>query len=490
MKNLKEKALRGAALRVCAQVANLLLRVGSLVILARLLEPRDFGLVGMVTAVTGVLSLFRDFGLSAATVQRAKITEAQTGTLFWINLVVGVFLAAATAASAPVVARFYHEPRLYWITIVVASAFVFNAAGIQHSARLQREMRFATLSVIDTGSWLISTTVAIAAAKAGYGYWSLVAMTVTLPLASTTAFWLSTAWVPQMPSRRSGISSMMRFGGTITITGVVVYIASNFEKVLLGRYWGADAIGIYGRAYQLIRIPTDTLNVAVGEVAFSALSRLQDDPPRLKRFFLKGYSLVLALTLPATVACCIFATDWIFVLLGPKWREAAPIFRLLTPTILVFALANPLSWLLSALGIVTRGVKMSLVIAPLMIASYFVGLPYGPNGVAVAYSAIMTFWLIPVIAWSVHGTVLSFRNILMAAAPPFVSSAVAGTLALIVSVWCGPSHLERLIVGCTVLCVTYLGLLLFGMGQKSFYLDVIRRFARPSSLDESVLLSA
>ena len=190
--------------------------------------------------------------------------------------------------------------------------------------------------MIDTGSWIVSTVVAIGAAKAGYGYWALVAMTVAQPLIATTAFWLFTAWVPGMPCRRAGIGSMVRFGGTLTVNGLLVYVASNFEKVLLGRFWGAEAIGIYGRAYQLIRIPTDTLNGAIGEVAFSALSRLQDDPVRLRSYFLKGYSLVLALTLPATFACGVFADDLIGALLGPKWKDAAPIFRLLTPTILVF----------------------------------------------------------------------------------------------------------------------------------------------------------
>ena len=101
----------------------------------------------------------------------------------------------------------------------------------------------------------------------------------------------------------------MRFGSTITLNGLIVYIASNFEKVLLGRFWGADALGIYGRAYQLINIPTANLNSAAGEVAFSALSRLQDDPSRLRNYFLKGYSVVLAMTMPVTLACALFAGE-------------------------------------------------------------------------------------------------------------------------------------------------------------------------------------
>ena len=168
---------------------------------------------------------------------------------------------------------------------------------------------------------------------------------------------------------------MMRFGGTVTLVGLVVYVASNFEKVLLGRFWGVAALGIYGRAYQLINIPTDNFNSAAGEVAFSALSRLQDDRIRLRTYFLKGYSLVLAMTLPITIACALFADDMIVVFLGPKWMAAAPIFRLLAPTALVFAVANPLAWLVCSLGLVTRSLKMSLVIAPLMIAGYVMGLP-------------------------------------------------------------------------------------------------------------------
>ena len=151
---------------------------------------------------------------------------------------------------------------------------------------------------------------------------------------------------------------MMRFGGTITLNGLVVYIAYNLEKVLLGRFWGAEAVGIYGRAYQLVNIPTDNLNSAVGGVAFAALSRLQEEPQRLKSYFLKGYSLVLALTLPTTIVCALFANDLIFVLLGPKWKEAIPIFRLLAPTILAFAMINPFGWLLFAMGKVARSLKI------------------------------------------------------------------------------------------------------------------------------------
>ena len=357
MQDLKQRTVRGGVARMGAQGATFALRLGSLMVLARVLEPKDFGLVGMVTAFTGVLNLFRDFGLSAAAVQRTSVTEEESSTLFWINMLVGVVLGLLAVAAAPAIAAFYHEPKLIGVTVLLALGFPINAAGVQHSALLQRQMRFTTLAVIGVISLVGGAAVAIGGAEAGYGYWALVAMTVVMPLIGTIGFWLSAAWLPGLPHKLAGIRSMMRFGGTLTLNGLVAYVAYNLEKVLIGRFWGIDAIGIYGRAYQLINIPTENLNSAVGEVAFSALSRVQDDPARFKSYFLKGYSLVLGLTLPVTMACALFAHDLIFILLGPKWKDAAPIFRLLAPTIAIFAIINPLGWLLTSLGLVGRGLE-------------------------------------------------------------------------------------------------------------------------------------
>jgi O-antigen/teichoic acid export membrane protein len=243
---------------------------------------------------------------------------------------------------------------------------------------------------------------------------------------------------------------------------------------------------MYGRAYQLINIPTENLNSASGGVAFAALSRLQDDPNRFKNYFLKGYSVVLAMTLPITIACALFANDIILVILGPKWKEAIPIFQLLTPTILVFALINPMWWLLSSMGLLGRSMKIALVIAPLMIAAYVIGLPYGPTGVALAYSAVMTLWLVPHIAWSIHGTMISSRDILKASGQPFLSAIVAAAIAFAVQFFYSQSFspFPRLLLGSGILLVSYLWMLLYVMGQKDFYLDLLRGLMKRSSVGE------
>jgi O-antigen/teichoic acid export membrane protein len=492
MEDLREKAIRGGFAKICAQGASVFLRVGSLMVLARLLEPKDFGLVGMVTAVIGVLNLFKDFGLSSAAVQRTTVSDEQISTLFWINTLVGVALMFLSFGMAPFVARFYHEPRLLWVTAALAFGFAFNAIGVQHDAILQREMRFTTLALIDILSLVVSTTLGIGMALRGYGYWSLVGMTLVTPLVSTISYWLVTSWVPGKPRKNIGVRSMMRFGGTITLNGLIVYVAYNLEKVLLGRYWGADVLGIYGRAYQLSNIPTDNLNSSVGGVAFSALSRIQDNPQRLRSYFLKGYSLVLALTLPITLLSVLFANDTVLVFLGPKWKEAIPIFRLLAPTILIFAMINPFSWLLFAIGKVGRSLKIALVIAPLVIMGYLIGLPHGPKGVALGYSTAMALWVVPHIVWCVRGTAISVGDVFETLSRPMLSGIAATVLSYGLIVLCGGffAALPRLILGSAIFVGIYLGMLLYVMGQKSFYMDLYRGLRRQPSPPEKSLIPA
>ena len=488
MQDLKAKIIRGSLARLCAQGASVILKVGSLMILARLLGPRDFGLVGMVTAFTGVLTLFRDFGLSSAAVQRTTVTKEQSSTLFWINMLLGAILGLIALAMAPAIAAFYHQPQLFGVTAVLAAGFLFNAAGTQHSALLQREMRFTALAVINVVSVTVGIAIAIYGAKAGYGYWALVLMTVTPPIISTIGLWLITGWIPGMPRERAGIRSMMHFGGSITLTGLLVYMGYNADKVMIGRFWGADAIGIYGRAYQIIDIPTNNLNSAVGEVAFSALSRLKDDPIRFRSYFLKGFSLVLGMTLPITIACALFADDVVFVFLGPRWNDAVTLVRLFAPTILIFAIINPLGWLVFSLGLVARGLKVGPVLAAIMIIGYAVALPYGPKGVAFAYSAVLTLWVIPHIWLCVHGTVVSVRDILVAVSQPLASAVLAGGIAFAARMIFGQflSPLPRLVLESGVLLAAFFGVLLFAAGQRSLYLDLLGELRRSFSGAEKV----
>ena len=255
-----------------------------------------------------------------------------------------------------------------------------------------------------------------------------------------------------------------------------MYVAYNLDKVLLGRFCGAEVLGTYGRAYQLVNIPTENLNAAVGGVAFSALSRLQNDPPRLRSYFLKGYSLVLSLTIPITIACILFGSDIVFVVLGSKWMPAAPLLKLMAPTIFVFALINPLSWLMFSSNLAGRSLRIALVIAPLVVVGYLIGLPYGSKGVAIGFSATMTILAIPVSVWAVRGTAVSPQDLWTAASRALLSGVAAAAMSLIAqsAMDRSLSPYPRLVIEVSLLSLVYAWMLLHVMGQKAFYWELLR----------------
>jgi PST family polysaccharide transporter len=482
--DLKRKSVVGGLAVVSSQGLKFVVQTGTTMVLARLLSPEDYGLQGMVVALTGFLGIFRDAGLGTATVQRLEVTQDQTSTLFWINVAVGAVLAALCVALAPVMVLFYHhDPRLYWVAVVSGAGFILSGLSAQHQALLQRGMRFVTMAKIDVLSLTVSSAVGIVMAWLGCRYWSLVGMGVVGGVVSGAGAWLAVRWLPGLPRRRSGVRSMLHFGWKATCTGLVVFLAWNSEKILLGRFWGADALGLYGRAFNLVTLPVQQLNGSVGTVAFPALSRIQDDAERLARSFLRGYSLLISLTIPITISCALFAEALVRMVLGAKWMEAAPIFRLLAPTAVVFAMANPLSWLVMSTGRAGRALNISMATTPLVILGIVLGLSHGPKGVALGYSLAMTLLVIPIAAWSKQGTGVTWAGLWRATKQPLFSGLLAGAAGLIVKLTLGGrlAPIPYLLVGLGLVFGVYAWVLLIAMGQKCFYLDLLNQLCRRDS---------
>ena len=482
MQDLRQKTIRSGLAKLMGQGIGALMRLAFMVVLARLLDPREFGLVAMATAITGLLAMFASAGLSSAAVQARSISGQQISTLFWVNMLIGVVFAILCCALAPVLVRFYDEPRLFWLTILLAPGFLLSAASVQHLAILQRDMRYATLTVVESAGQLLGLVTGVTLALAGYRYWALVGATFASQLGVTSGLWATARWLPGRPGRIGSIVPLLRVGGTITLHTLVTYVGYNLEKILLGRFWGAEALGNYGRAYQLISVPIDNLNSAFGGVAFSALARLQDDPVRLRHYFIHGYSLVISITVPLTLFLGFFADQIFLVLFGPKWLEAAAIFRLMTPTVLIFSLINPFGWLLFATGRQRRSLHTALVIAPLVILACVLGLPYGPRGVAAAYSMAMALWFVPHMVWCVQGTPVSVRDLLPSIGRPVLASLVAGTLGIIVDRYtmADKSPLVELVFGGGFMLAIYGVMILLVLGQGGFYRDLFRDLRKVS----------
>jgi PST family polysaccharide transporter len=380
-----------------------------------------------------------------------------------------------SAASAPVLVEFYHEPRLYWIAVVSGATFVFAGLAAQHGALLRRSLRFVTQAKIGMLTQIAGSVTGIAMALLGCRYWSLVGMAMASSIVGTASVWLSVPWVPGPPRRGSGIRSMLRFGGLATCNSFVVFLAWNAEKILLGHFWGAGALGLYGRAYQLATLPVQQFETSLASVAFPALSRIQHDAERLAKSFLMAYDLHISLTIPVTIICALFAEEIVAIVLGPKWMAAAPIFRLLAPVAVVFAVANPLSWLVTSTGRMGRALGISATMTPLVILGIVLGLSHGPKGVALGYSSAMTLVLIPIAAWSKFGTGITWLDLWRATKPPFLSGLLAGASGLLVKLTLGGRLpvIPYLFVGVGLVVAIYAGVLLIPSDRKHIYIELL-----------------
>ena len=474
---LKERSVRGGGIAVLAQGLTFIVQAGSTILLARLLSPEDFGLQGMVVAMTGILALFRDPGLSVATVQRQGLTHEEMSTMFWINAAVGALLAIIVAALGPFMVAFYKEPRLFAITMASASGFFFYGLAIQHRALLNRALRFVAMAKINVLVLAGSAFIAVSMAAMGFGYWALVGMTVSHPMLTAAAVWMAMPWVPGRPTWKSGVRSMLHIGGTVTLTSLVVYLAYNVEKILLGRFWGAEALGLYGRAYQIAHMPVDQLNSSLSAVAVPSLARLQGDGERLARFFLKAYSVVVSVTIPVTLGCALFPEEIVRILLGPKWPTAAAVLRLLAPTVLGFALITPIGWFLQATGRVGRGLQIALLIAPVVVLGIVAGLRHGPTGVALGYSTAMIVLVIPVVAWAVRGTEITAGAYWESIKRPLGAGVLAGAAGALFKFLVHDSlaPIPLLGIGLTLSLGLYAWIFLELFGERAFYLYLLRQ---------------
>lgn len=404
MDNLGQRTARGGFITIISQGSKFFLSMVGTFILARLLVPEDYGLVGMVAVVTGFISVFKDLGLSAATIQRTEVNNEQVSTLFWLNVCLSAGLMFVTAALAPAVAWFYGEPKLIWITLAYAVGFLFGGLTVQHEALLRRRMQFAALATAEIVSLVISIVVAIVLAWRGARYWALVASQLAQGFTYLIVIWSACRWRPGLPVRNSGVRSMLAFGGRLTGFSVVNYFARNLDNLFIGRFWGAEQLGLYARAYQLLLLPIDQINTPITSVAVPALSRLKDSPERYRSAYLRLLEKVALLTMPTMAFMIVSSEPVIHIVLGEKWLGVSRIFALLGIAGLVQPVASTAGWLFVTQGRTAEMFKWGVIGSLLTIAGIVAGLTWGAVGVAASYSLTVTFVVVPLLLWYVSRT--------------------------------------------------------------------------------------
>jgi PST family polysaccharide transporter len=399
--DLGARTARAGAVTIVSHSIRFVLTIAATSVMARLLRPADYGLIGMVAFFTAFVALFKDLGLSIATIQKAEVSRDQVSTLFWLNVVFSIAMTVLMVALAPFVSWFYGDPRLLAVTIVTATGFLLGGLTVQHEALLRRQMRFFSLVVIVLISTLVGYAVGIFMAWRGFSYWSLVFSQLALLFTNTVGVWLVCRWRPGLPKRNSGVRSMIAFGRNFTGFSVINYFSRNLDNLLLGKIWGANELGLYNRAYQLMTLPIEQVNEPITSVAIPALSRLNDDEHRYRKAYLRMLEKIAMLTMPL-IAFMIATSDWIVqVVLGPQWSGTSRIFLLLGITGLFQPIANTTGWLFLTQGRSRHLLQWGFISGPLTVGSIILGLPWGAVGVAASYSLTRVLLTDPLLFWFV-----------------------------------------------------------------------------------------
>lgn len=361
-------------------------------ILTRTLTPSDFGLIGMVTVFAGFAQLFAGLGLNAAVVQSKSLDSVQLSSVFWTNLALGAGVAGALAVAAPAVAWFYDEPRLVDLTIVIAAALVVSPLGAIHDGLLRRGMRFRALGVVESSSALVGAGSSVGLALAGMGVWSLALGPLAGAVWRVAGLAVTTRWTPRLEYSWVGVRDLLAFGANLSAARVLNYFSRSADNLIVGKVAGAEVLGVYGRAYGLMRLPLSRLGTAISGVMFPALSRMQGDDKRVESAYLKGQRVCCFVVMPVAVGLAVTADPVVRLYFGPGWTAVTPLVRVLGIAVFLQPIGLSNGWLFLSQGRADLQVRWQLLASTVTLAGFAVGAFWGALGVASSYAA--TRWLL------------------------------------------------------------------------------------------------
>lgn len=381
---LKDRSIRGVAITFASQGARFPLNFAFQVWLAHRLSASDFGVVAMAAPLLVFAGLFSDLGLTQATIQRPNITQSQLSFVFWVNAGLGAVLALVLILAAPLVANFYHEPRVRNVVVVLAAGLLVGCAYSQQLALFARRLEFGKLAIIDLTSTSLGWIMAVIAALNGAGYWSLLVSQVGSSIVAMFLAYAMTAWRPSLPRRADDWRSMISFGGDLTIANLADLLTLNMDNVLIGRFSGSVSLGFYDRAFRLLLLPVSQIAAPIGRVAQPLLARVRDQTEAYRRAYARLTDVAALLIMPPVLFAIVASDVLVPLLLGARWAPVAPIFRLLGIAALATPFGAGLGWLFFSQGRSKEVRNWALVRCGLAVSGFFIGIYWGVLGVCVS----------------------------------------------------------------------------------------------------------
>jgi O-antigen/teichoic acid export membrane protein len=382
--------LRGLGWKTATRVILEGSKVAVAVVLARLLTPAEWGLAGMVLVLVAFEPVLAGNAVAAVLVRRRELDEDDRSTVFWTCVVLGSCASGAGIALSWPAAAFYGRPQVQPLFAAVSLVFFVSSLGQAQSALLVRELNFRALELRSMAGALAGAGLAIGLAAAGFGPWALVAQPLGTIGLAVVLLWVLSQWRPSFRFSARSFRELRRFGRDVSGTLVLFQLNQNTDNVLVGRFLGAQALGAYALAYNVILVPFSRLASPLHDVLYPVFARLQDDPVRLRSVWLRAMRLLAAVAVPAMLGLVVVAPDLVDVVFGRRWHAAAPVMQILAWVGALYVVQGLNSVLLQALGCTRLLFRYALLSFAVGLGSFVLGLQWGIVGVAGCFAVAMT----------------------------------------------------------------------------------------------------
>lgn len=482
MTTTSRTAASGVIWSAVSQGIRLAAQVAGMVVLARLLPASDFGLVAMSSIVTGLATLFRDFGTAAAVIQRIEVSPDLLDSVFWFNIAVGSLLAVGIIGSAPLVARLFLEPRLVGLLVVSSIAFPLNSLGLVHQSLMERASNFRVVALIEGAGALSGLGAALFGAWSGMGAYSLILQSVTSALIGATLFWMASAWRPRSWGSRKEIRSIYRFSGNLVGFNFFNYFARNADNMLVGRFLGAADLGYYTMAYRLMLWPLQNISSVVTRALLPVFSRMQSDRERLSSAYVKATAAMTLVSAPIMLGLFFLREPFIRVVLGPEWHPVATLLLWMAPIGLLQSVGTTTGTLYISLGRTDVMLRWGIIASTAAVVSFGIGIQWGLMGLVISYAIVSCLLFIPSLLLPYRLIRLGLMKVFRALAPSLVSACLMGLAIFGLEKYLFIANpFLRLMLLIAAGCLVYIGLTL--LSQRSFLFEIlsVMRFRKDRS---------
>lgn len=407
-----------------AQLGKIFFQLVSIVILARLLPPSDYGLMAMAATVTAFANLFRDFGTGAALVQSQDIDKSLKQSVFYFNIFLGLLLSLALLIFSPLFSAFFNEPRLKNVLYALSPVFIATSFGIVQQSLLERNSLFKKIALIEILSSSIALIFALFIALKGGGVYALVVQSVSTAAITSSLLWISSEWRPKINFKNLSIKQIWKFSSNVFLFNFVNYFHRNADSFLIGRFLGPSDLGIYNVAYRILLFPLHTVTFVIARASFPIYSRNQDDLEGIGLHYLEMLKTIAFITAPLMGLIWTVREPFLHVVLGAKWMGAAEVMAWLVPVGFFQSMVSTSGSVLNAIGRSDILRNLGFVGVPFLVASIVIGLQWGIVGVAMAYCVANFLWVYPVVNTVLGKFSIKFRHFLFSIYRPVFLSLI------------------------------------------------------------------